>query len=249
MHPILFQYGFISIHSYGVMAALGFLVGICLVLWLAYKANVDINKILDLAIVVMVSAIIGARLFYVIGFWPAYAARPWEIFMVWQGGLVFYGGLIVAALSTMIFLRVNKMPFWKVLDFITFATVIGMIFGRIGCFLNGCCYGIETKVPWAVQFPELLGKRHPTQIYESIDLLIILGILFIIYRLVKKDGIVFAFGLMLYAIHRFLVEFLRENPYYFFGLSAAQWISILLFVVGWMVLFRKKTNPTLKCGE
>jgi len=231
MHPILLKLGPLTIYSYGLLVALGFLAGIGLAVWLAKKEGIPTEQILDLAVYVLLASIIGARLFYVIEFWRDFAGNPISVFYIWQGGLVFFGGLLFVILAVIAYARFFKVPLFKVLDVIAPAAALGYALGRIGCFLNGCCYGIETNLPWAVKFPALSGLRHPTQLYASLSGLLILGLLLFIFYRKKFDGQVFSLGLIFYAVYRFAIEFIRTNPRYLLGLTAAQWGSILILLI------------------
>jgi len=237
MLPVLFKLGPLTVNSYGVMVALGFLSGILLAIYLAKKEKIAPEMMMDLALFVMISSIIGARIFYVIEFWPEYWYRPLAMLFVWEGGLVFYGGLLGAVLTVLVFSRFNKLPVLKLLDLITPATALGYAIGRIGCFLRGCCYGVECKLPWAVKFPEAAGLRHPTQLYSLLTWLILFGVLWFLLTKRKFDGQIFALGLILYSVYRFLIEFVRTNPQYF-HLTAAQWGSLLLLIGAGVLYFK-----------
>ena len=142
MHPLLFKIGPFSFFSYGLMVALGFLSGIVLAYFIAKKVNINPEKIFDVGLFVLVGSIIGARIFYVI-FYFRELKSPLDIFMIWNGGLVFHGGLIFAIIAIYLACRLFNIPLLNMLDVAAPATALGYAFGRIGCFLNGCCYGIE----------------------------------------------------------------------------------------------------------
>ncbi|KAF0133864.1 MAG: phosphatidylglycerol:prolipoprotein diacylglycerol transferase [Candidatus Saganbacteria bacterium] len=239
MHPILFKFGSITIFSYGFMIALAFLAGIYFSYFLAVREGIKGEKIFDLALVILVSSIVGARIFYVIEFWPDFISNPLEVFFIWQGGLVFFGGLLFAALAAVAFANYYKIKALKLMDIITPGTALGYGIGRIGCFLRGCCYGIETKLPWGIVFPGLSEAHHPTQLYAFISGIIMFTMLLLLYRKKKYDGQVFFSGLMFYSVYRFSVEFLRMNPKYLF-FSMAQWISILIFFLALQFMRRER---------
>lgn len=240
MYPILFKLGSFSLRSYGLFVASGFLIGILFAAYLAKKESIDPENILGLSVYVLISSIIGARLFYVIEFWPLYKNNPLEIFAIWQGGLVFWGGVIVALPVLVAIIKLQKLPLWKILDLGAPALMLGYAIGRVGCFLNGCCSGIPTNLPWGIIFPPFseAGRQfpglviHPTQIYESIYSLLIFFTLMYLFKRRKFDGQIFSFGVMFYSIGRFLNEFFRINPRYFFGLSEAQLIAVIMFAIG-----------------
>ena len=248
MAPIIFSWGPIVLRSYGLFVALGFLTGILSALFFAKREKIDPNHILDLALIVLISAIVGARIFYVIQFWPSYADNWWKVFAIWEGGLVFYGGFIFTMLTVSIYLWKHRLPTWKVLDVIFPGGILGYGIGRIGCFLNGCCEGAICNLPWAVKFPNEEGLRHPTQLYATFSAILIF--LFLLWRWNKRkfDGEITLLTIMLYSVYRFVNELMRVNPLYF-GLSAAQWISILLFTgagIAWLILRNKNNEKQTK---
>ncbi|MBI5701665.1 prolipoprotein diacylglyceryl transferase [Candidatus Saganbacteria bacterium] len=231
MHPVLMKLGPFSFYSYGFMVALGFVAGILLAFFLAKKAGIDPEKIFDVALFVIVGSILGARLFYVIFYWPDLKS-PWEAFMIWNGGLIFYGGVLFAIFGVIIASRIFKIDILDMLDVATPPTALGYAFGRIGCFLNGCCSGVKCDLPWAMHFPSLEGLRHPTQLYSSISGLIMLAVLLLVFYKRGFKGQVFSLGICLYAVYRFIVEYYRDLPRVFVGLTEAQIASVFIFVAG-----------------
>ncbi len=247
MHPIAFQLGPITIHSYGVMIALAFLAGLWTATLRARRENISAEKIADATLWLMVGAIIGARFVYVTTYWrEEFADRPFsEVFMVQHGGLVFYGGFIGAAVAGAIYIRWKKMPPWKTADVLAPSIALGSVFGRIGCLLNGCCYGRPTDAPWAITFTnpqarDLSGTPldvplHPTQIYDALLNLILYLFLAWLFRRKKFDGQIFATYLLCYAVTRSITEYFRgdySNLHYHLGLTPAQWIGVPIFIAG-----------------
>lgn len=165
----------------------------------------------------IVGAIIGARALYVLTFWrEQFADSPfWELFAVWRGGLVYYGGLIGAAVATILYARLKRIGLWRLADVLAPSVALGYAFGRIGCLMNGCCYGRACSLPWAIHFPQ--GHQtypqgvHPCQMYDAILSLGFYAFLGWFYRHKKFDGQVFAAYLGGYAILRFAVEFARGD--------------------------------------
>ena len=231
MHPTLFSFGNFHVYSYGFMVAFGFLSGIFLAYFLAKRVNIVPDKVFDVSLFVLLGAIIGARLFYVILYYQE-LKTPWDAFMIWQGGLVFYGGLLFAVLGLIGACKIFKISVLDMLDVAAPATALGYAFGRIGCFLNGCCYGDICSLPWAVHFPSLEGLRHPTQIYSSVAGLVIFAALLLMFYRRKFPGQIFASGVLFYGIYRFLIEFFRTNPKIFLNLTSAQWASVFLTILG-----------------
>jgi phosphatidylglycerol:prolipoprotein diacylglycerol transferase len=225
------------------MMAVAFLAGLWTASRRGLRENVAPEKILDIGPWLIVGTILGARTVYVVTYWrESFAGQPiWEIFMVQHGGLVFYGGLIGATAAGILYARTKKLPVWKVADIVAPSIALGYVFGRIGCLLNGCCYGRACDLPWAIRFPADNPLRpptypvHPTEIYDSLlNLILYLGLAWL-YRRKKFDGEVFAVYLMCYAVTRSIVEAFRGDytpAHLHFGLTPAHLISIATFVAG-----------------
>ena len=254
MHPIAFQLGNFSLHWYGVLVALGFVAG----LWTASRraplTGISAQAVADLGPWLIVGAILGARALYVVSYWErSFAGKPyWEILAIHHGGLVFYGGLIGAALATILFARRRKLALWPLADVLAPSIALGHLSGRLGCLMNGCCYGSASDLPWAIHFPaehETNGAGvHPTQIYEaSLNLALYAG-LARLYRGKRFDGQVFAIYLVGYALLRSLVEVFRgDYPARSFGvLTPAHWVSAGILFIGvalWWKLPRTLAAP------
>ncbi len=239
MYPILVEFGFVKVFTYGLLVATGFLVAIMVGASRGEREGCDPQKIIDLCFYIMVSALLGARMFYIIVEYKYFAAAPLEIFKFWKGGLVFYGGLIVAVLVSLWYLKRHQMPVWKVADILAPSIALGQGIGRWGCFFAGCCYGVKTDVPWAVTFADSRSLApqgiplHPTQIYLSLNALFIFAFLLWLSKRKKFDGQIFwAYGI-LYSIGRFIIEYFRGDDRGFAVeqvLSTSQFVGI--FVLG-----------------
>jgi phosphatidylglycerol---prolipoprotein diacylglyceryl transferase len=241
VHPIAFKIGSLSVYWYGILVASGFLAG----LWTASRrgmlTGLRPEAIIDLGPWLVVGAIAGARMLYVITFWNQYyASHPlYEVLIIRQGGLVFYGGLLGAVAASLFYLHWKKMPLWKTADALAPSIALGYVLGRIGCLATGCCYGRPTQLSWAIRFPadhETGGMPvHPTQIYDSLANLLLYLSLVWLYRHKKYDGQVFAYYLVGYAVTRSVVECFRGDyqTYYLGNLATpAQVISILILLAG-----------------
>jgi phosphatidylglycerol:prolipoprotein diacylglycerol transferase len=246
VHSIAFQLGSLTVHWYGILVATGFLAGLWTACRRGKKDGISSEQIADLGPWLIVGAILGARTLYVISYWrEQFADKPFsEIFMVQHGGLVFYGGLIGAVVAMYIYLRLKKLPIWKVADVLTPSIALGYVFGRMGCLMNGCCYGRPTDLPWAIHFPathETHGVGvHPTEIYDSVLNLGFYLFLAWLYRRKKFDGQVFAAYLIGYAVLRSFVEYFRgDYPVYYLGgwATPAQLVSIGIIAGGLLLLF------------
>ena len=213
MHPVLFKIGPYSVYSYGAMLALAFLVCSFLAKRRAASIGMDGEKILDLTVLLIMSGVIGGRIMFVVLDLEYFKTRPLDIFKLWEGGLVCYGGLILAVISGAVFLRIYRMPILKTADLMMPYVALGQAIGRIGCFLNGCCYG---KTP-----------ALPTQLFESAAMLIVYLIL---RRRVPSNGRTFFLYLILYSVFRFFNEFIRgDNMLAVMGLTFSQFISVIIF--------------------
>ena len=254
MHPIAFNFGTWPLHWFGVLIALGFLAGLWTASRRATRYGLQPDQVGDSIVWIIIGAVLGARSLYVITYWQeSFAGRPWkEIFMVQHGGLVFYGGFVGAALAVMLYCHFRKLPLWNLADALAPSIALGSAFGRMGCLMNGCCYGRTCDLPWAVHFPA--GHEtspvgvHPTQIYDALLNLALYGALAWLYRRKKFDGQVFAAYLICYALTRSLVEHFRGD--YSAGhihagfLTPAQLVSvgILAAGVGLMIVLRGRKS-------
>jgi len=259
MHPILFNLFGKDIYTYGIMAALGFLSAILTWVWMGRHEQRAPGFAADLGFWLMTSGIVGSRLAYVIANWSYYWARPLEIFRIDQGGLIFYGGLILASIALIVFARRHKMPLWHTADFAIPGLAIGHALGRIGCFMNGCCYGRPAgDSVCGVMYPPICepGRLfegiplYPVQLIEAICLLVIWGLLLFAYSHRKKNGTVFALYLLLYPPCRFFLETMRgDDRQALLHLDVAQVTSITLFLAGvalFVFLPKKLFTPPVK---
>ena len=238
MYPILIEFGFFKIFTYGLLVATGFLVAILLASSRAEKEGLDSQKVLDLCFYVMVSALLGARLLYVIVEYRYFLDSPLEIFKFWKGGLVFYGGLILGVLISLWYLKRNQMPMWKTADLLAPSIALGQLIGRWGCFFAGCCYGKKTDVAWGITFtdPRSLApleiSLHPTQVYLSLNaVFIFIFLMWLSKRKVFDGQILWSYGI-LYSVGRFLIEYFRGDDRGFpveQVLSTSQFVGVFVF--------------------
>ncbi len=245
MYPIVFHIGSFAVHSYGVMMALAFLAGLWTATLRARREKISGERVADVTLWLMVGAILGARIVYVTTYWKQeFADQPFsEIFMIQHGGLVYYGGLIGATIAGMIYIHWKKMPLWKTADVFAPSIALGSVFGRIGCLLNGCCYGRACSLPWAISFPAdnplhpPTTPVHPTEIYDALLNLVLYVFLAWLFRRKKFDGQIFATYLIIYAVFRSIVEYFRgdyppDHVHFTFGLTSAQLVSVPIFIIG-----------------
>lgn len=254
MHRILFEIAGYEIRAYPVAMAAAFIINIWLVVRRAPKEGVDPAKVLNACMLAFVGTLVGGRLLFVITQWSEeFADKPWtEILRFDRGGLVFYGGFLGALFLVFGYTTLFRVGFLRVLDLLSPYTGLGLAIHRtFGCFLNGCCYGRPTSMPWGVIYPpqhpasRLYGVStpvHPTQIYESINGLIIFFALLYFRKRKIKDGQAGGLLLMIYSINRFIIEFFRGDSVR--GnvgiLSTSQFIGIFVFATGIAVWFIAK---------
>lgn len=251
MYPVLFHIGSFKIYTYGVFVASGFLAA----MWFSKKNartfEIHPDIISDIFFVILICALAGARILYVIINFSFYRSNLFEIFKIWNGGLVFFGGFIAAFAGCVFFVRRRKLDFWKTADIIAPGLALGHAIGRIGCFFAGCCYGRECSLPFAVRFtsPESLAPTgvwlHPTQIYSVISNLIIFGLLVIIQKYKKFNGMVFLIYVMVYAVFRSVIECFRgdfRGDFIFSFLSLSQGIGIIAFFIC-LIIFVIRFKP------
>lgn len=246
MLPKLFELGPLTIHTYGLLLAAAFLTATALLAHLAEKDGIPRNRAWDLGFVVIISALVGAKLLMVLGNLNYYLREPSRFLSLefWQAGGAFFGGLIGATLGCLWYIRRDpKLRFWKVADAAAPAIALGQAIGRVGCFAAGCDWGTPIDLPWAVQFTSqyahdnvgvpLHTSLHPVQLYESIAVLGLFLFLLQARRWRSFDGQVICLYFMGYSVVRFFLEFFRGDP----GrgsvldglLSIPQMIAIVLF--------------------
>lgn len=238
-----------SIHTYGVMVALGFFFAISAVTSEARRKNLDADAIVNLLFGLILWGIVGSRLLFVALEWKSYVDRPLAILNIREGGLVFQGGLVCAGLYGVVSILRQKLPFWKTVDAVIVGVPLGHAFGRLGCTAAGCCFGKPTDLPWAITFtdPGVAGAPlnlplHPVQLYESLGNLIIFVVLLLLARRGKfrSDGQVLASYLLAYPILRYVTELFRGDEVRGFfmqeslgqALSTSQAISVVELILG-----------------
>lgn len=229
---ILFTIKSIKLYTHGFLMALAFLISS----FLASRHFKNKDEFWNLMFFSFLGSIIGARLLYVIFYYQQFTSFI-QVFQIWQGGLVSYGGLIGGFLSAYIFIKHKNLNFLEYADKIAPYIALGLAIGRIGCFLNWDDYGTASNLPWAVNvdFP-----RHPTQIYHSIaDFIIFLILKPLQKKNLKKGSILFLF-ILLYSIFRFIVDFFRDYPFKWLFLFPSQWLSLLVIIIVVIIAFKYK---------
>jgi phosphatidylglycerol---prolipoprotein diacylglyceryl transferase len=261
MHPVLLKIGPIAIYTYGFFVALGFVAGLSIAKMEAIRLERDPGPVTDLCFYILLSAMVGARLFYMAVNPGMFLDNPLEIFKIWNGGLVFYGGFIASVIVAIVYLKKRRLPLWETADVLAPGLAAGHVLGRMGCFFAGCCYGKTCDLPWAVTFSHPLSLAplgiplHPSQLYEVLNNLVIFSVLWWFRRRKTFDGQVFWVYLLLYGITRAVLEIFRGDPRGVFlndHLSVSQIIGIALALIAMAMLKyrpgRRKTGNRRRKG-
>ncbi|MDB5350952.1 MAG: prolipoprotein diacylglyceryl transferase [Planctomycetota bacterium] len=265
MWPTLLQipHTQIRIFSFGVMMLVSLGSALGLASWRAKREKLDPDLIADMAFWVILFGLLGARLSYVWGEWGKEGMRTFvDAVAVWRGGIVLYGSILGGVAGFLIYRALRPFPVRPALDAIAPALAIGIAFGRIGCFLNGCCYGDRSTLPWSVRFPqksipwwdhlnhgwisETAARSlsvHPTQLYSAMDGFLLAALLMAYFPFRRRDGEVMALLMVTLPITRFLIEILRDDDSVFlYAMTIAQAISVIVFLAGlayWAWLLRQ----------
>ena len=265
MRPTLFKIGPLPVHGYGLMLAIAFLVAIYVAARRAKKEGIPSQAMFDIGLLLLVSSVVGARLFHIVQH-PGSIGSFADFVGIWQGGLsglAFYGGFMMALAVGILYMRWRRLPVGKCVDILAPSLLLGVGIGRIGCFLAGCCFGKPTSLPWGITFPEnslpalemgRIEKIHPTQIYSSISLFTLFIILIILRKHIKTTWMLFLLAVLMYSVHRFLIDFLR---YYdpaderIGGLATSQVMSIIAGVaaIGGIIFLILRRRPDVGAVE
>ena len=250
---IFLQVGPLAVHWYGLMYLLAFLAIWWSVPRLQKYRELSLSKeqISSLLTYGILGTLIGGRLGYVVLYAPEYfGEHPWEILAVWNGGMASHGGFIGVAIAIWLFCRKHSVNFWKLADVLVVPIALGLAFGRIGNFINLELYGPITTLPWGMEIPGEFGLRHPTPLYAVLKNLLIASSCFYFLRTAKKPGSTLGIFLILYAILRFLIEYVRiETAAGFdigiFELTRGQALTIPVFLIGLYILRRREQKEIL----
>lgn len=252
MHPDFIRIGPLDIHTYGVFLAIGFIVGFAVAARRARSEGIDPERISDLGVWLVVSGMLGGKLFHILFFWHDFI-YGWRMDGVrsLREGFVFYGGFIAASLTTVLYTHWKRLPLAKLADVLAPSVALGHAFGRLGCFFNGCCFGKPCALPWAVKFPPphvMAGiPVHPTEVYEALGNLIIFAGLSAFYRRKRFDGQVWWLYVLGYGMLRFGVEFFRGDyeTHYVGSLTIGHLVAITMIVVAAvaMIVVQRRATP------
>jgi phosphatidylglycerol:prolipoprotein diacylglycerol transferase len=260
MYPRLFELGPITLYTYGVLLATAYLVGLKLAMVRAKARGLDANRVLDLGIYIIISALVGAKLLLLVTDFRTFKADPHELLTLARSGGVFYGGLILAVVVALWYIRRVGLPLWTTCDVFAPGIALGHVVGRFGCFFAGCCYGKPTTKPWGITFTDPFAQSnvgtplgvplHPTQLYEAGAELLILIVLLVTERKGRPfPGRTFWLYMLLYSISRFIIEFFRgDERGTVFMFSTSQFISLLLapLAIAMLVYLSRAKTPEPK---
>ena len=262
MHPILFEIAGFPVYTYGVLLAAAYLLGLQFALRRARSRGLDANRVMDLGIWIIISALVGAKLLLLIVEWDTFTRDPKELLTLMRSGGVFYGGLIAAVVVALWYLRRHRLPMWTVTDVFAPGIALGHVVGRLGCLFAGCCFGTRTDVAWAITFRNEFAAQnvgtplnvplHPTQLYEAgAELLILILLLATEQRGRPFPGRTFWGYMFLYGISRFIIEFYRGDPRGMIaGFSTSQFVSLVIVPLSviMLVLLSRRFTPDSKAA-
>src|SRR2546422_491727 len=260
MYPRLFELGPITLYTYGVLLAAAYLIGLKLAMVRAKARGLDANRVLDLGIYIIISALVGAKLLLLVTDFRTFKADPHELLTLARSGGVFYGGLILAVVVALWYIRRVGLPLWTTCDVFAPGIALGHVVGRFGCLFAGCCYGKPTTKPWGITFTDPFAQSnvgtplgvplHPTQLYEAGAELLILIVLLVTERRGRPfPGRTFWLYMLLYSISRFIIEFFRgDERGTVFMFSTSQFISLLLapLAIAMLVYLSRAKSPEPK---
>ncbi len=247
MYPILLSTQWFNVYSYGLFLSIGYTIATLWIIREAVRNGLPGEAVFDMLLMQLVVGILGARWLYVSEY-GAGTGPGAGFFAFERGGLTFYGAVISSFLFDIVYLKYRRLPFWRVMDAVGFGLPLGTAIARIGCFLNGCCHGIECSQPWGIVFPRVgYTPVHPTQLYEAIACL---G-LFIALQMLRKRrqayGEVILTALGGYGALRFVIEFWRgDNPLFAYGFTLSQLLGAVIAVAAVAGVFLLRQYPRLK---
>ena len=263
MYPRLFELGPITVYTYGVLLAAAYLLGLKFAMVRAKAIGLDAVRVLDLGIYIIISALVGAKLLLLVTDFRSFRADPRELLTLARSGGVFYGGLILAVIVALWYIRRAGLPLWTTCDVFAPGIALGHVVGRFGCFFAGCCYGKPTTLPWGITFTDPFAAAnvgtplgvhlHPTQLYEAgAEGLILLGLLLTEKKGKPYPGRTFWLYILLYAVSRFIIEYFRGDERGTVGIfSTSQFISLFLapLAIGMLVYLARDKAPAPKASR
>jgi phosphatidylglycerol:prolipoprotein diacylglycerol transferase len=258
MFPDLFSIGPFTIHTYGLLVAIGILVGLMVTVRTGRSMGISSQQVMDMGFMMIIIAIIGSRVMYILMNISYYRQHWVNMFKLWEGGLVFSGAIVGVILAMWWYARRHRLSLWKLGDLWVPGAAIGQGIGRIGCFMAGCCYGRPTDLKWSVVFSDprslapLNVSLHPTQIYASLSNLVIFLILLLMLSRKKFDGQIFLWFLILHSTARLFIERFRGDELgrvLGSSMSVTQLLSTVILVTSVITLIVLKTKMDRQSPE
>lgn len=257
MYPDVFHVGFLHVRSYGLMLAIAFLVGTWISLREARRLGLDEDKLVTVILATLVFGVLGARALYVLEHIDEFRGGWGSVLAIWQGGLTLYGGIVAGAIVGLVVARRLAMPAWRVADALTPSVALGTMFGRVGCYLNGCCYGKPTDLAWGVTYPpdSFPGLEfgqvpiHPSQLYFALAGLLLFVVLWLIRKRVTVPGHLFWIFVALFGATRVFLDFTRayeDGAKLTLGalvLTESQVMSLVLALFALLMIVRLRRPP------
>lgn len=242
--PVAVQIGPLTIYWYGIIMTSAFIIGTALAYYHASRSGVDPEHILNLLLLIIPAAIIGARVYYVAFSWEDYRYNPIEAIAIWHGGLAIHGGLIGGFLAGYFYVRKHRLDFWKMADIMAPSIILGQAIGRWGNFINQEAFGGVVSSEYISLFPEFIQKQmfiggqyhHPTFLYESAWNFLVFSFLMVLFRRRHFPGQIMLLYLALYSAGRFFIEGLRTDSLMLGPFRVAQLISLAIIGVAVMLL-------------
>lgn len=258
MHPILFQLGPVTIRYYGLMYIIAISIGFWLLVRETRRKRMGLptESLLDLLLLVIPLALVGARLYYVAFRWDHYGTHLIDILKIWEGGLAIHGGVFGGILAVYLYAKKKRVPFWRLSDAIAPSLILGQAIGRIGNLMNGDAYGTPTNLPWGIRFPASSPAgmaypglaTHPSMIYEMILNLAIFAYLWAIRKKGYRDGFTTAMYFILYAVARSIVSMTRGDDLYLGPIKAPHLASVLLVLGFGAFIWRRRLYEKTRLG-
>ncbi|WHH60002.1 prolipoprotein diacylglyceryl transferase [Petroclostridium sp. X23] len=238
MKVLFHVFGF-PVHFFGLMIAVGMLAGIYVAYLEAKRKGLNVDKLFDIVLYTVIAGVIGARVFYIVFYNPAYyIENPMEIIKINEGGLSIHGGLLAAFIVAILYVKKHKLSFFKYADAIAPAVILGQGIGRIGCDVFG--KAMTTQLPWGIKYQGQLV--HPAQVYEFILDYLVFFILWRMRKSVKYDGQIFLWYVVLFSVNRGIVELFRVNPSVIGWFSISHLLSLLFIISTLIVMYFVKKN-------
>ncbi len=263
MHPELLSFGPLHVRSYGAMMAIAFLVGTWLSLREAKRLGLDEDRLVNVILIALIASILGARALYVLEHLQEFRSEWGSIVAVWQGGLTLYGGIIAGTLAALVSATRFGLPRWLAADALTPALALGTLFGRLGCYLNGCCYGRPTDGPFGVLFPADSFAHlefgtvpvHPSQLYNATAGLLLFLVVWFLRSRLRAPGVLFWTFLALFATVRIPIDMTRswETDAVLlqlgaFGFTESQMTSVAIVLISVLMIMRLRRRAAAESG-